>query len=432
MASKNKRKYCTLLNDTDTDTDTDNDIQKRYWPSWLVIRATQENKTLKNINPFLVEKAIIGLSGKPKDIKQLRDGSFLVEMATRKHSEMLLKSKMLINIPIEVSAHKTLNTTKGVIRCKQLNNVPDEEIITNLASQGVIEVHRVTVRKGSERVPSGTYFITFSTTRLPESLKVGWMHCPVSQYIPSPMRCFKCQKFGHTRTRCSEEEVCGVCCKAKHEGVCENPALCANCGGKHPSSSKECPVWQQEKEIQCVKTTERISFRDARKIVMARQPQAAGTKTYACAVKKTMVSAACQTDSSLIENDKGSQASSRKTLQDKTAPGGGAKPATPVAPGGGSKPANPVAPGGGSKPTASPAKQGKKPAPPPKTKEGQGPQSPSGTKGLKVVMPEKVAATKVTPKVPPASSRLKKAERNGTRFANLMESDEEQEVDMNE
>ena len=416
MASSKRKK----LTDTDTDSDNNETRQTDYWPSWLVIRASQDEKPLSSLHPFAIKRGILGLAGKPKTYKKMKDG-LLVECATRKHSELLLKSKTLVSVPISVTPHKTLNSTKGVIRCRDLRNMPEEEIQTELASQGVTEVHRVTIRKGSERAPTDTYFLTFNKTSLPEDIEVGFEKVRVSLYVPSPMRCFKCQKFGHTRMRCSEEEVCGVCCKAKHEGACAQPALCANCGGKHPSSSKECPMWLQEKEIQRVKTTDRISFRDAKKKVLSRQPQAAGPHTYAAVAKKTFASIACQTAiSSVTESQK---VQNIRTLQGKNAPGGGVKPATPTAP------------GGGSKPTTSPAKQGKKPAPSPRSKEGQGPQNSSGTKGDKqVVMPEKVAATKVQqepkPKHTPASSRLKKAERNGTHFYSLMESDDELEVDI--
>ena len=43
---------------------------------------------------------------------------------------------------------------------------------------------------------------------------------------------------------------------------CENPTKCANCGHVHKTNSKECPVWNKEREILRIKYTN-----EARKMV---------------------------------------------------------------------------------------------------------------------------------------------------------------------
>ena len=66
---------------------------------------------------------------KPK----LRKGSLLVEYATENHSRNLLRSKILCNVPIHVSQHFSLNTSKGVIKSRHLEGVSEEEICENLS-----------------------------------------------------------------------------------------------------------------------------------------------------------------------------------------------------------------------------------------------------------------------------------------------------------
>ena len=100
----------------------------------------------------------MGLSGRSCTTKRMRNGNVLVECDTKLHSQMLLKSEKLVDRPIKVSIHKTLNSTKGVIRCRKLRDVSEEEIKSELASQGVIEVYRVSRRKGPDRVPTDTFF----------------------------------------------------------------------------------------------------------------------------------------------------------------------------------------------------------------------------------------------------------------------------------
>ncbi|XP_041357653.1 uncharacterized protein LOC121374613 [Gigantopelta aegis] len=70
---------------------------------------------------------------------------------------------------------------------------------------------------------------------------------------------------------------------------------CTNCKGKHFAYSRECPRWKVEKEVQHVKVEKHLSFTEARKVVEASTPPAAG-KSYAAAVKVSTTSVAVQTD----------------------------------------------------------------------------------------------------------------------------------------
>ena len=97
-------------------------------------------------------------------------------------------------------------------------------------------------------------------------ITVGYLKVKVALFVPNPMRCFSCNKFGHMSQRCKVAVKCPDCGKDKHEGRCEGPKLCSNCNGPHTSSAKDCPVWQKEKEIQCVCIEKRISFPEARRL----------------------------------------------------------------------------------------------------------------------------------------------------------------------
>ncbi|WP_353804372.1 hypothetical protein, partial [Acinetobacter baumannii] len=70
------------------------------------------------------------------------------------------------------------------------------EIRGELSSQGVTAVQRVFVTKGSQRIPTNTLFVTFAMAKLPESLKVGYLRVKVTPFVPSPLRCYRCQRFG--------------------------------------------------------------------------------------------------------------------------------------------------------------------------------------------------------------------------------------------
>ena len=122
--NQNKR---TRQDDDDNDSDSDNEIRTKagHWPHWLIVEGTDEVRPLSKLSPFAIEKGFQGVAGKMKTIKRLRNGSYLVECERKLHSDMLLKTEKLVECPIRVSIHKSLNSSKGVIRCRDLQGVSE-------------------------------------------------------------------------------------------------------------------------------------------------------------------------------------------------------------------------------------------------------------------------------------------------------------------
>lgn len=296
-----KRRRQNSSEDLSSDSEDEARVTSGHWAAWLVVEAVDASRPLSALSPFAVQKGFSGLAGPLKTVKRLRNGTFLVECQSKKQSEKLTKATTFVDRPVKVSPHKGLNSSKGVIRCPDLKGVSEVEIRDELKSQGVVEVRRAMFRKDGNLVPTNTIFLTFCTPDLPQAIKVGYLRVKVALYVPSPLRCFKCQKFGHVRDRCPGEEMCGACAQAAHDGPCRNPVRCANCKGEHPSSSRDCPVWKTEEAIQRVKTENKISFFEARKLVT---PNDQTMKTFAEAVKsKEVRSMGCQTDLSCFGDD---------------------------------------------------------------------------------------------------------------------------------
>ena len=277
MAPPTNKKANKRSHAGDSDTDSENSCASAgpapSWPRFLVIQGIDEENTLKQLSPFAIAKGIQGIAGEPKQITRLRSGDLLIEVGQRSHANNLLKATMLVNIPIKVSAHNTLNTRKGVIKCNDLKFVSEAEILEGLSQQKVKEVKHIKIMKDGNRLPTGTIILTFDTTKLPQEVKVGYLNVPVAVYVPNPMRCFQCQRFGHHQSNCKNNKMCAVCGKESHgdEKSCTEPAHCINCNGDHPSFSKKCPKWVEEKEIQTIKCQQNIPYKDARKIVENRE-----------------------------------------------------------------------------------------------------------------------------------------------------------------
>ena len=78
----------------------------------------------------------------------------------------------------------------------------DEKILDELSDQGVTGVSRFILKKDGESIKTNTLFVTFNTPTPPQKLKIGYYVVRVQLYIPNPLRCFQCQKFGHSKRFC--------------------------------------------------------------------------------------------------------------------------------------------------------------------------------------------------------------------------------------
>ncbi|GBL94255.1 hypothetical protein AVEN_16782-1 [Araneus ventricosus] len=192
-------------------------------------RLSENNENFTNVSPFLVEKAVTGSVGIVTSTKRMRSGDLLVEVASRKQAQQILKLNSLSNIAISVQPHVTLNTSKGVITCGRLLNLSNEEITQELGEQGVKDVRRINIRRDGELMPTKHFILTFNTPRLPKYIKAGYVRCSVRPYIPNPLRCFKCQRFGHSTTNCRGTLTCARCEAAGHENTdCTAVKKCVN------------------------------------------------------------------------------------------------------------------------------------------------------------------------------------------------------------
>ena len=102
----------------------------------------------------------------------------------------------------------------------------------------------------------------------------------MSAYIPNPLRCYKCQRFGRGKTTCKGTATGATCGQVGHSAEnCRNQPKCTNCPGAHSASSKECPKWALEKKVQAIKAERGVSFIEARRIVTTEQRVESGTRT---------------------------------------------------------------------------------------------------------------------------------------------------------
>ena len=262
---------------------------------FVVIKSKTE-KSITSLSPFVIEKQVDSVIGTPKNVKKLKNQTLLIETTRKSQTENLFKMKTFFNLPVTVSEHSTLNSSKGIIRDRSLKGETEENILEYLKPQGVTAVKRFKIRKGEHLIETNTFLLTFNMITLPKSLRIFYRMIPVEIYIPNPLRCFNCQKYNHHEDNCPQDigAVCENCGMGDHDHItsrCKNPTKCVNCGKDHPSRSNKCEIWIQEKEIMRIKVTNNITYLEARKIfehkpestfskiVQSSQPSKPETKT---------------------------------------------------------------------------------------------------------------------------------------------------------
>ena len=184
-------------------------------------------------------------------------------MATLEGAQRLLSSRALClqtkrgteTVPVTVCAHPTKGLAVGVITAPELKDVEEEEIQEELRDQGIQKVRRLQRRDGDVSVPSDSLVLTFSQENLPSKIRIAWRNAAVRPYAPYPLRCFRCQAYGHIASRCRGQERCARCSSLGHSSAsCKASPKCT-CGGDHEVWSRDCPKLQAEKK----RARERVS-----------------------------------------------------------------------------------------------------------------------------------------------------------------------------
>jgi hypothetical protein len=120
------------------------------------------------------------------------------------------------------------------------------------------------VQRRSENQVRANLKVEFRSMEVADKLirhgaRIDYMPVPVRRLEEDPLRCLKCQKFGHMAAKCKESsDTCSQCGGPHHFQACDQKEKmhCVSCGvSDHCSWDRKCPA-----------------FRDARDRLNARKP----------------------------------------------------------------------------------------------------------------------------------------------------------------
>ena len=230
------------------------------WPRILIMSPSGEGNVLSTMSPFAIQKGVTGIAGDGVAIKRSQNGTITLTCGKKSQSDNLLKCVSLGGLaPVTVSPHRSLNTCKDVIRNWELANCDPDEIKRNVPN--IVEVHRIVSKRDGKEIKTNTLILTFNLPKIPSPLKICYLNVPVTEYVPNPMRCYKCQTFGHTSNKCKKSEICARCSETGHyDKTCNKEFKCINCKENHAAYSKKCPIYKKEYDIQNIRVN--LSYTD--------------------------------------------------------------------------------------------------------------------------------------------------------------------------
>ena len=199
---KQQKRACVEL-DAPSCSESDENTPLANYNRWYILQSTEEQKPVSKLSPFVINKALKAAAGNLKTVRRLQKGDILLEVSSAVQSRCISNLNNLAGCPVLFTPHRSLNTSKGVIRCKELLNCDKQETLSELKTQYVKDITNISVKDDSGgRRNTNTFIVTFSLPSIPTHLKIGFIRVPVSVFIPNPLRCFKCQKFGHGSKTC--------------------------------------------------------------------------------------------------------------------------------------------------------------------------------------------------------------------------------------
>ena len=140
---------------------------------FFVMRSEDQTRPIDELSPFAIDKSIKCAIGTLKSIKKLRSGDFLLEVSSATQSRQMNNLKFIMDRPVIVTPHRSLNSCKGVIRCKELIDCDEQEILSKLKSQAVSDITNITIKDGSGGSKStSTFIVTFKQTIILQHIKI--------------------------------------------------------------------------------------------------------------------------------------------------------------------------------------------------------------------------------------------------------------------
>jgi hypothetical protein len=265
-----------------------------------IIRRSRNQKT-----DYLTIRCInIQQYNQLKTIHQLNDNT-KIQIHTRPPTTEKI-NKMDTTTTTEPDKTYTPKTYKIVIKGVDNNQDPEQFKEIN----GITHVTKIK-NTHNEQNNSNTLILTFDTQQIPEKITLNHQQYETIGYIPRPLRCDKCQRFGHHKSICKNKQHTCSHCSGNHTYLeCTNrhqSPTCTNCGGQHNSAYKGCTKYIQTQEILHIRQEYKVTFQEAKKIFETEQNENDADNTQQNTIITSTPKQTGKTFAQVLQQDKQTQ-----------------------------------------------------------------------------------------------------------------------------
>ena len=178
---------------------------------------------------------------------------------------------------VSVRTARKPKTCRGIIKGIPLY-LTDEQIKESIDSPfPIIEVLRQKRYNREDKKLENSYsvLVEFESPFLPPNVWCSGRKKEVFIYNRRVLQCYKCQRYGHLQKDCRAKEFTCLRCSGNHfskecslkDKEINDPArqyCCANCKGRHSTTSSACPVRRENREILMVAEKYQMGYSRAR------------------------------------------------------------------------------------------------------------------------------------------------------------------------
>ena len=190
----------------------------------------------------------------------MRNGGLLLELNTTEAAEWLCNDANKTDVLNNIGSGATIKnrTYQVIVQFIPVQFEPEDddglrqlEVLNDLQPNSILKaewIKPVKDRKENQRVATARFYFkgaeSANTTLSKGAYILGKKVIP-KKPRREPIRCLKCQLFGHERRHCTSNEVrCARCAMTHETEECQAPQrafMCRNCEGRHPSYDRDCP-----------------------------------------------------------------------------------------------------------------------------------------------------------------------------------------------
>ena len=144
----------------------------------FMVISSQDNRKVAANSPFKITTELLRILGaEPHGVTDQRSGDFMGDLRNKEHERKLEDVSSFLDIPVTVGPHKSLITSRGVIKHSDFQDCTEEEFVEEFPD--VIHARRIHVREGDVRIPTNTIVLTFDCPKPPTSLRAGYLTVPM-------------------------------------------------------------------------------------------------------------------------------------------------------------------------------------------------------------------------------------------------------------